>query len=84
MSRLERRLAVAAHERRQALFAAREAHGDRPTEPPAARGALPSVDDLIDSGPTGKRARWKLVLAVASALVSLAGLVGTIGGFFGK
>ena len=74
------RLAVLEHERRQAIYEAREAHGDTPTMPPPARvptldgigparDKLPTLDDL--TGPDAPKARWKLVLAVAAGLASL-------------
>lgn len=71
------RLAVAEHERRHAIYEAREEHGERPSAVPAMppRDKLPTFDDLTAPGPAGWRARWRLVLAVSGALVALAGAV---------
>ncbi len=80
-----KRLAVLEHERRQAIYDAREAMGDRPSSLPVLkppRPSLPSVDDLI--GPEAPKARWKLVLAVGSALLGLGELARQIAGLLGK
>lgn len=65
------RLAVAQHERRQAVY---EASGTPSELPPAPlvlpRDKLPTLDDLI--GPEAPKARWKLVAAGVAGLVSLA------------
>lgn len=67
------RLAVAQHERRQAVY---EASGTPSELPPASlvlpRDKLPTFDDLI--GPEAPKARWKLAVAAVAALTTLAGL----------
>src|SRR5512146_340476 len=79
---MRRRLALVQHNRRHAIFEARDAHGDRPTPAiprpprlptfPPARDKLPTLDDLTDSdAPKARAARWKLVLALAAALGGL-------------
>lgn len=66
------RLAVAQHERRQAIY---DASGTPSELPPAPlvippRDKLPTLDDL--TGPEAPKARWKLVAAGVAGLVSLA------------
>ncbi len=83
----KQRLAVAAYERRQAIFEA----GADSVIPPAPRvptltgigprDKLPTLDDL--TGPEAPKARWKLALAVGSAVVALAELVRQIAGLVG-
>jgi hypothetical protein len=89
---LRERLALAQHARRQAMYEAREAHGDRPSDvpelapvpaPPVSRGRdkLPTFDDLTSSDPTrAKPAHWKLVLALAAALGGLGELARQLSG----
>ncbi len=82
----ERDLALAEHERREAVYEARQGEGDRPSAVPAIpplrvptipglgtpRDQLPTFDDLTSADPTrAKPARWKLVLALAAALGGL-------------
>jgi hypothetical protein len=85
------RLAVAQQARREAIYDARVAQGDRPSSLPSLpppprlprpRASLPSVDELI--GPEAPKARWKLALAVGSALVGLVELVRQVAGLVGK
>ncbi len=88
------RLAVAQQARREAIYDARVAQGDRPSSLPSlpppprvpavppARASLPSVDELI--GPDAPKARWKLVLAGVSALAALAEVVRQVAGLLGK
>lgn len=74
------RLAVAQQARREAIYDARVAQGENLPAPPRvpsfppARGKLPSLDELV-AGPEAPKARWKLALAVGSAIVGLAELV---------
>ena len=75
VSDMRRRLALVEQERRQAVYEARDAEGDRPTLPGIGRDKLPTLDDLTDSGPTGRIARWKLVLAAVAAASTIAGAV---------
>lgn len=68
------RLAVAQHERRQAIY---EASGTPSELPPAPlvippRDKLPTLDDL--TGPEAPKARWRLAVAAVAALTTLAGL----------
>lgn len=78
---MRRRLALVQHERRQAIYDARKAAGDRPSTVPevkaaeAHRGKLPSVDELVASGVPGRTARWRLVAAIGGAVVALAEVV---------
>ncbi len=69
------RLAVAQHERREAIAST----AGKPTNPcgttlkgigPSPRDKLPTLDDL--TGPDAPRARWKLVAAGVGALMALA------------
>jgi hypothetical protein len=69
-SDLRTQLATAQQERREAIYEAREAHGDRPSEvPDPPRDKLPTLDDL--TGPNAPRARWQLILAAAAGLSAL-------------
>ncbi len=92
---MRRRLARVQHERRQAIFDARDAHGDRPTpviprpsRVPTfngigpARDKLPTLDDL--TGPDAPKARWKLVIALVAALGGLGELARQIATLVGK
>lgn len=73
----ERELAQVEHERREAIYDARDAEGDRPSAivlepaplPAPARDKLPTLDDL--TGPEAPKARWRLILALAAALGGL-------------
>jgi len=77
---LRARLAVVQHERREALYEAREAHGESPSIPPpprvpselVPRDKLPTLDDL--TGPDAPKARWKLAVAAVTSLVGLSEL----------
>lgn len=90
MHDVRRQLAVVEHARRQAIYDARDAHGDRPTPVipppprvptfPAPRGELPTLDEL--TGPAAPRARWRLVLALAAALGGLGELARQVAGLF--
>ncbi len=93
---LRERLALAQHRRRQALYEAREAHGERPSAVPPVplparvptipglgtpRDKLPTFDDLTSSDPLrAKPARWKLILALAAALGGLGELARQVSG----
>ncbi len=87
----ERELAQIEHDRREAIYDARDAEGDRPSAivlepippaPAAPRDKLPTLDDL--TGPEAPKARWKLVLALVAALGGLGELARQIAGLFGK
>ena len=65
-----RKLARVEHERREAVYVARTAEGEQCAPP---RDKLPTLDDLTDSGPVGKTARWKLIVAAVAALSTIAG-----------
>ncbi len=83
---LRERLALAAHERQQALYEAREAHGERPSavpELPQARDSMPTLDDLTSADPKRARpARWKLVLGLVAALGGLGELARQLSALF--
>ncbi len=84
------RLAVAQQARREAIYDARTARGERLPAPPAvphiapppARGRLPSIDELV--GPEAPKARWRLVLAGVAALATVAEVARQVAGLFGK
>ena len=90
----ERDLAQVEQERREAIYDARDAEGDRPSaivlEPApgqhapagAPRDKLPTLDDL--TGPEAPKARWRLVLALAAALGGLGELAREIAALLGK
>lgn len=90
----ERDLAQIEHERREAIFDARDAEGDRPSAivlepipgpprlPGEARDKLPTLDDL--TGPEAPKARWRLVLALVAALGGLGELARQLVTLLGK
>lgn len=93
---LRQRLALAAHNRRQALYEARQAHGERPSRvpeltaapvlapaPAPARDSMPTLDDLTSSDPVrAKPARWRLVLVIVAALGGLGELARQVSALF--
>lgn len=94
----ERDLAQIEHERREAIYDARDAEGDRPSSivlepiPPLRvptipglgepRDKLPTLDDL--TGPEAPKARWRLVLALVAALGGLGELARQLVTLLGK
>lgn len=86
-SETAKRLAVAQHERRHAIYDVSGTPSEIPPPPrvpafPEARDRLPTLDDL--TGPEAPKARWKLVLALAAALGGLGELARQVATLLGK
>ncbi len=72
-----KRLALVEQARREAIFEARSAHGERPSDVP--RPPMVTIDDIPPPA-----ARWKLIAAAVAALATLATAVQQIASALGR